>query len=120
MREARSERGLGPGRRGQLGEVRDDLLQVDGIYCEATLSGHLAFLQNNDVPGVIGQVGTVLGRNGVNIANFSLGREETASRPGQPLRAIAVVETDGAVPDRTLAELTEISAVLLARRVEFQ
>ena len=38
------------------------LIQVDGIYCEAALAGHLIFMKNQDVPGVIGHVGTVLGK----------------------------------------------------------
>ena len=38
------------------------LMQVDGISCEAPLAGHLIFMKNQDVPGVIGHVGTVLGR----------------------------------------------------------
>ena len=100
-----------------LGKPR--LLQVEGIHCEAPLSGHLTFLKNKDVPGVIGELGTVLGNNGVNIANFSLGREDSPSVPGETLRAVAVVETDGVVPDAALAQLGSVSAVLLARTVEF-
>jgi D-3-phosphoglycerate dehydrogenase len=100
-----------------LGKPR--LIQVDGIYCEAPLSGHLTFMKNKDVPGVIGHVGTVLGRNGVNIANFSLGRQDTPSTPGATLTAIALVETDQVVPDKALSELTQMPAVLLARPVEF-
>jgi len=45
------------------------LMSVDEIYCEAPLTGHLTFMKNNDVPGVIGHVGGVLGRNSINIAN---------------------------------------------------
>lgn len=100
-----------------LGKPR--LIQVDGIYCETPLSGHLTFMKNRDVPGVIGHVGTVLGRRGINIANFSLGRQEVPPAPGQTLLAIAVVETDEPVPDEVLAELCRMPAVLLARRVEF-
>ena len=100
-----------------LGKPR--LLQVDGIYCEAQLSGHLTFMKNLDVPGVIGHVGTVLGRNQVNIANFSLGRRDVAPKPGEPLEAVAVVETDGTVPESVLAQLRENPAVMLARAVEF-
>ena len=62
-----------------LGKPR--LMQVDGIYCEAPLAGHLIFMKNQDVPGVIGHVGTVLGRNQINIANFSLGRRDSRPRP---------------------------------------
>ncbi|MCX6623917.1 MAG: ACT domain-containing protein [Acidobacteria bacterium] len=100
-----------------LGKPR--LLQVDGIYCEAPLGGHLAYLRNRDVPGVIGHVGTVLGRNSINIANFSLGRQNGPARPGEVMQAVALVETDGEVPESVLAELRENPAVLLARSVEF-
>ena len=100
-----------------LGNPR--LIQVDGIYCEAPLSGHLIFMKNQDVPGVIGHVGMVLGRNNINIANFSLGRGEVPASPGEPLEAVAVVSTDGVVPERVLQQLRENPAVKLARSVEF-
>jgi D-3-phosphoglycerate dehydrogenase len=94
------------------------LTQVDGIYCEAPLAGYLLFMKNQDVPGVIGHVGTVLGRNGVNIANFSLGRRDAPVAAGEPLEAVAVVAIDGAVPESVLAELKQNPAVRLARGVE--
>jgi D-3-phosphoglycerate dehydrogenase len=100
-----------------LGKAR--LTRVDEIYCEVPLAGHLIFMKNQDVPGVIGYVGGVLGRNKINIANFSLGRCDTPKHPGDPLEAVAVVATDGAVPDKVLAELQQNSAVKLARSVEF-
>jgi D-3-phosphoglycerate dehydrogenase len=94
------------------------LMQVDGISCEVALVGRLIYLRNLDVPGVIGHVGTVLGRNGINIANFSLGREETPAKAGAPLSAVAVVAVDGLVPEAVLAQLLENPAVRLARVVE--
>jgi D-3-phosphoglycerate dehydrogenase / 2-oxoglutarate reductase len=97
---------------------RPRLVQVDGIACEAPLAGHLAIMQNQDVPGVIGYVGTVLGANGVNIANFSLGRREHPAKPGEPLEAIAVVETDTRVGDYILAQLRANPAVKVARSVD--
>jgi D-3-phosphoglycerate dehydrogenase len=98
---------------------RARLLQIDGIPCEAPLDGHLIVMKNEDVPGVIGHVGTVLGRNSINIANFSLGRRETPSRPNEPLEAVAVVTTDQLVPEAILIQLRENPAVKLARTVEF-
>ncbi len=98
---------------------RPRMTQVDGIYCEAPLAGHLTFMKNMDVPGVIGHVGTVLGCNRINIGNFSLGRREAPLTPGEPLEAIAVVETDGTVPETVLAQLRANPAVKLARSVEF-
>jgi len=99
------------------------LTQVDGIYCEAALSGFLIFMKNQDVPGVIGHVGTVLGKNRINIANFSLGRRDAPLSPGAegapPLEAVAVVSTDELVSETVLAQLRDHAAVRFARAVEF-
>jgi D-3-phosphoglycerate dehydrogenase len=89
------------------------LLFLDGIYCEAPLAGHLVCMKNRDVPGVIGHVGNVLGRNQINIANFSLGRREDLHE------AIAVVTTDNEVSEKVLLELKENPAVIVAKSVEF-
>ena len=99
-----------------LGKSR--LIQVDGIYCEVTLSGHLIYMKNFDVPGVIGHVGTVLGQNKINIANFSLGRRDTPINAGEPLEAMAVVETDQPLTAQAQAQLLENPAVKLAQAVE--
>jgi D-3-phosphoglycerate dehydrogenase / 2-oxoglutarate reductase len=96
------------------------LTQVDGIYCEAALSSFLIYMRNRDVPGVIGHVGTVLGRNQINIANFSLGRRDAPTSPGEPLEAVALVSTDELVPEAVLTQLRENSAVRFARAVEFR
>jgi len=93
------------------------LLSVNGIPVEIALAGRLLYLRNDDVPGVIGHVGTVLGRNSVNIANFSLGRQLKADE-GQVLGAVALVEVDSVVPDSVLAELKANPAVKITVVVE--
>jgi len=94
------------------------LLQVEDISCEAPLDGNLMYAKNQDVPGVIGFLGTVLGKNGVNIANFALGREEAdPKKSGGPLTAISIVETDQPVPDNVISQLFENKAVKFVRRV---
>ena len=95
------------------------LLRVDGIHCEAPLNGHLVFLKNADVPGVIGYVGSVTGKNGINIASFSLGRQDGPTKDGVALEAIAVVETDDPVSETVLKQILENTAVTVARSVEF-
>ncbi|MEO8257138.1 MAG: phosphoglycerate dehydrogenase [Acidobacteriota bacterium] len=50
------------------------LVSVNGVSVEAPLAGTMLLLVNDDQPGVIGEVGTILGRHGVNIASFALGR----------------------------------------------
>ena len=62
------------------------LVSVRGVDVEAPLGGTMLIFANDDQPGVIGEVGTILGRHGVNIANFALGRSESG--------AIGVVNVD--------------------------
>ncbi len=62
------------------------LVSVRGVNVEAPLAGTMLIICNDDQPGVIGEVGTILGRQGVNIANFALGRNETG--------AVGVVNVD--------------------------
>ena len=100
-----------------LGKPR--LVAIDDIYIEAPLAGHLTFLKNDDVPGVIGHVGNVLGQNDINIASFALGRKDDPVAPDHPLEAVSVFETDTAVPDPVLVELLKNQAIRMARPVEF-
>jgi D-3-phosphoglycerate dehydrogenase len=90
------------------------LLEFDDIDVEAPLEGNLVVCRNLDVPGVIGRIGTILGEQGVNIANFALGRERAGARP---VKALAVVQVDAPVPDKALEALGTIEALLEARRV---
>jgi D-3-phosphoglycerate dehydrogenase len=98
---------------------RPRLLQAEGIACEATLDGNLLYSKNEDVPGVIGYFGTVLGQNGINIANFALGREDKHNH-GQTLTAISIIETDEPVTESVIHQLLENKAVKVVRRVVFQ
>jgi D-3-phosphoglycerate dehydrogenase len=71
------------------------LLSYDGIDIEAPLQGTLIAIRNHDVPGVVGRIGTILGENGLNIANFALGRAGRAhGTPGRAQHALAVVQID--------------------------
>ena len=70
--------------------------------------------RNFDVPGVIGKIGTILGQQGVNIANFALGRERAGAKP---VKALAVVQVDAPVSDTVLEALATIEALLEAKPV---
>jgi D-3-phosphoglycerate dehydrogenase len=101
-----------------LHEVSPRLLAVDGIYVEAPLEGHLVFMKNQDVPGVIGRVGTILGENNINIANFSLGRRENHASPNEPAEAVAVVHIDSPAGEPVLDQLRGSRGVKFACAVE--
>ncbi len=95
------------------------LLAFDGIDVEAPLEGALVVCRNLDVPGVIGRIGTILGQQGVNIANFALGRERLqAQEAGKPVMALAVVQVDEPVSEQALEALKVIDALLEARLVK--
>ena len=101
------------------------LLTLDGIDIEAPLHGTLVVIRNHDVPGVIGRIGTVLGEQGLNIANFALGRAgdrtaSTAQRVPQG-QALAVVQIDAPTRQQATAaieSLRRIEAIASARLVE--
>ncbi len=84
---------------------------------EAPLERNLIYMRNRDVPGVIGKVGTILGEESINIADFSLGRRSVEKESGQVREAIAVVHVDGHVPDQVLTKLRAILAVQQAKAV---
>ncbi len=90
------------------------LLEFDGIDIEAPLEGTLLVCRNLDVPGVIGRIGTILGEQGVNIANFALGRERAGTAP---VKALAVVQVDPPVSGKVLEALGTIEALLEAKIV---
>ena len=81
------------------------LVSAQGVSVEAPLSGTMLMIANDDQPGVIGEVGTILGRHRVNIASFALGRSEAG--------AIGVVNVDA---DKSPPEALD-AAVEAIRRV---
>jgi D-3-phosphoglycerate dehydrogenase / 2-oxoglutarate reductase len=87
------------------------VLAIDGIPLEAQLEGTILYLRNRDEPGVIGHVGTTLGKHGVNIATFALGRR-AAERGAQ---AVALVGLDGEVSASILGPIREIAAITEAK-----
>ena len=104
------ESATGVGMVGLRGALR--ILGLNDIDIEAPLRGIIIFIRNQDVPGVIGRVGTILGDRKINIATFTLGRNP------QTQQAIGLVNVDNHVPDEVLEEIRAIPAVRTARVVE--
>ncbi len=90
-------------------------INIDGIPLEAQLEGTVLYLRNNDEPGVIGYIGTTLGKHGVNIATFALGRRE-ASRGAE---AVSLVRLDGEVTGAILEPILANTAITQARLLHF-
>jgi D-3-phosphoglycerate dehydrogenase len=88
-------------------------IQIKGINIDAEVGPHMLYTTNEDVPGVIGTLGTVLGRHGVNIANFTLGR----SARGKD--AIAILYLDETPPESMLQELDATGLFRQIRPLQF-
>jgi D-3-phosphoglycerate dehydrogenase len=78
---------------------------INGFEIEVALKGDMILFKNSDVPGVIGSVGTTLANNNVNIADFSLARNDKGN-------ALAVILVDNTVDEKTLSELASLEACI--------
>ncbi|HHS82735.1 MAG TPA: phosphoglycerate dehydrogenase, partial [Devosia sp.] len=85
------------------GETR--LIQVKGINMDASLSENMLYITNEDKPGFIGRLGTLLGDMKVNIANFNLGRMEQGGE------AIALLNIDSELSAEQLARVEALEGV---------
>ncbi len=74
-------------------------IQIKGINIDAEVGAHMLYTTNEDVPGIIGALGQTMGTNGVNIANFTLGRSEAKGE------AIALLYVDEPVPAAAIQAL---------------
>ncbi|MCQ0094052.1 phosphoglycerate dehydrogenase [Roseovarius sp. M141] len=74
-------------------------IQIKGINIDAEIGAHMLYVTNNDQPGIIGALGQTMGENGVNIANFTLGRSSAGGE------AIALLYVDAPVPQKAIDAL---------------
>jgi D-3-phosphoglycerate dehydrogenase len=85
------------------------LVDVDGVEVDTIPQGNVLMIRNEDTPGIVGRVGSVLGEHGVNIARMGLGR-----KPGSG-RAIMLIEVDSELPAAALAEIGRMAGIREAR-----
>jgi D-3-phosphoglycerate dehydrogenase len=78
---------------------------------DALPAGFVLVVRSHDVPGVIGQVATLLGRAQINIAEYRLGRDE----PGGT--ALAFINLDSEAPETVLAELRTLDPIIEVKQV---
>ena len=91
-----------------FGDQRPRVVEVDGVTIEFYPEGRLLVLRNRDVPGVVGRIGSILGRRGVNIAGIHLGRANSDN-------AVSLLNIDGNVSADTLDEIRKIDEIVLVR-----
>jgi D-3-phosphoglycerate dehydrogenase len=88
------------------------IVNIDGYPLEVVPHGNMIFFTNNDQPGVIGAIGTVLGRCRVNIAGMHLGREQQGGK------ALALLLVDDPVDKDVIAQFRQVPNILSAKVVQ--
>lgn len=89
------------------------IVDIEGVRIEAGLTDNMLFIRNDDKPGLIGSVGSILGEAGQNIANFHLGRTPKGDS------AICLVSLDGELPDEVMQKISGLEQVTQAKKLSF-
>jgi D-3-phosphoglycerate dehydrogenase len=93
------------------GKKAPRIITIDSHVIEVVPRGYMLFLTNNDKPGVIGDVGTLLGKNKINIARMQFGRENEGGI------AISVVSIDSPASQEILSEIKKLPNVLTVKQI---
>ncbi|HEX2581332.1 MAG TPA: phosphoglycerate dehydrogenase [Dongiaceae bacterium] len=89
------------------------IVEIKGIHIDAEVSRHMLYVTNEDKPGLIGNLGSLLGHHGINIATFALGRASVGGN------AIALIAVDEAIPPPILVEVSRLPHVRRAQALIF-
>ena len=94
--------------------TREDtrIVRIDDFDVEAVPEGYILLIMNNDVPGIVGQIGTLLGSNKINIAGMTLGRD----KPGG--QATTLLRIDSAISDLVMQEIRKAKNILGAKLIK--
>lgn len=87
------------------------LLEVDEYEMELPITDHMLLVRNEDLPGIIGRIGTYLGEVGVNIADMVVGRHPD----GGAMMGLCV---DGPLSDESLDEIIGLKGIAAARYID--
>jgi len=95
-----------------LGRRNPRILRIDNFLVEAVPEGNILFIYNEDRPGVIGNIGTTLGKNNINIGMMQFGRDRLGGM------AVSLLHLDDPVSKEVLMELQSLKHVLRVIQVE--
>lgn len=94
------------------GNHQPRIVRINSVYVEAIPTGYMLFINNNDKPGIVGAIGTMLAEAQINIAGITLGRESQGGL------AVSVVNVDREVPEQTLKKIRETKNILFAKLIK--
>ena len=85
------------------------LISINDVYIDFQPHGNLLYFKNQDTPGVVGKIGTLLGTNKINIGSMKLGRVPESNC------AIGIVSVDGDLPEGVVKQLKKVPEIVDAR-----
>ena len=88
------------------------IVRINGFNLEAIPKGHMLFVFNRDLPGVLGSIATFIGDKGVNIGRLYLGRKKIGES------ALALIQIDQPMSEETLSALAALSGVISVKQVK--
>ncbi|RPF70861.1 phosphoglycerate dehydrogenase [Aurantiacibacter spongiae] len=96
-----------------FGNGQPRLVEIFGIGIEAELAGEMLYIVNDDVPGFIGRVGSLMGEHGINIGTFHLGRRATGGE------AVMLLSVDQKIPQDVIEAACALDGVKVVRGLSF-
>jgi len=94
-----------------LGRRDARIVRINGFSLEAIPKGHMLFLFNRDLPGVLGRIATFIGDNNVNIGRLYLGRKKVGES------ALALIQIDQPMPEEVLNGLAALPDVISVKQI---
>lgn len=95
-----------------LGRRDARIVRINGFNLEAIPKGHMLFLFNRDLPGVLGRIATFIGDSGVNIGRLHLGRKKVGES------ALALIQIDQPMSEDALRGLASLRDVISVKQIK--
>ncbi len=99
-----------------LGLESPRVVQIDGFQLDAQPEGIILVMESIDVPGVVGQIATLLGKHNINIAEWRMGRTDS-SDIDLPTINLSFINLDTPASPEALTQLTELEKVINVRQI---
>jgi D-3-phosphoglycerate dehydrogenase / 2-oxoglutarate reductase len=88
------------------------IVKIDSYYVDALPEGNMILISNKDVPGIVGQLGTLLGKNNINIAGMTFGREKLGGK------AISLFNVDSDIPNKLIEDIKKMENIFDAKAIK--
>jgi D-3-phosphoglycerate dehydrogenase len=95
-----------------FGRTMPRILRINEFYLEAIPEGHNLLIHNLDVPGMIGQIATVMGKQGINISRMAVSQQKAEKQN------VILLATDATISDEILEDLRNLENIFSVRRIE--